>query len=206
MGRIWETGPIADIGIIPTGYERTLPPEVQLVVRARRRALVRRGRGRVLDLGGADAHRTLWAGAGDVQSATVLDGAADPRLAGLARGPERFDTIVSVLQLAAAPDLDAVLARLRTVLADDGVLLFVEPSRLVGIAGRMQRLVAPPVGLLTGWRVDRDVPACLRSAQLSVTDVRRHRVATLQWWLREIVEGRAHHALAPGGGREPETA
>jgi hypothetical protein len=153
----------------------------------------------VLDLGGADAHRTVWSSVTTVESVTVLDGAADPSLSGLAQGTERYDTIVSVFQLAAAPELDTTLRRLRSVLADGGELLFLEPARLVGVGGRVQRLVAPPLGLMTGWRPDRDVPMALRAAGLSVIDVRRHRVPTVQWWLRQLVEGRAHHALVPGG-------
>lgn len=189
-----------EIGIIPTGYERTLPPEAQLLVRARRRALTRRGRGRLLDLGGADMHRSLWAGVADVSEATVLDGAGDPRLAELAAADERFDTVISVFQLAASTDLDATLRSLRRMLADDGRLLFLEPAAQVGLPGRLQRLVAPPLGGLTGWRADRDIPAELRAADLSVIDLRRHRVPTLQLWLRQVLEGVAHHALAPGAG------
>jgi len=168
-------------------------------VRSRRRALIRRGHGRVLDLGGADAHRSLWSAVPAVQSVTVLDGAADTRLAELAAGDERFDTVVSVFQLAGAPRLDATLGHLRAVLADAGDVLFLEPARLVGVAGRVQRAVGPPIGALTGWRPDRDVLMALRDNGLSVTTVSRHRVPTLQWWLRQLVEGRAHHLLEPGG-------
>jgi len=186
---------VAEHGIIPTGYERTLPPEAQLLVRARRRHLVTRARGRVLDLGGADAHHGLWRGAtGD--EAVVLDG---PGRA-LPSGP--FDTVVSVFQLAASRDLDLLLARIRDVLAEDGRLLFVEPARLVGVGGRVQRLAAPVLGAVTGWRADRDVPMALRAAGLSVTDLERHRVPTLQPWLRRLVEGSAHPALRPGAGRQ----
>lgn len=183
-----------EIGIIPTGYERTLPPEAQLLVRSRRRHLVAGARGRVLDLGGADSHRALWGGRADVE---VLAKATDHALAGV-DGP--FDTIVSVFQLASSPDLPDLLARLRQLLAQDGHLLFVEPGRLPRARGRVQRLVAPAVGAVAGWRVDRDIPLELRRAGLSVTDVERHRVPTLQPWLRQVVEGRAHHALAPGAG------
>lgn len=153
----------------------------------------------MLDLGGADAHRGLWPSVSGVESVTVLDGPTDPRLSGPAPAGERYDTIVSVFQLAAAVDLAATLRRLRGALAADGELLFLEPARLVGLAGRVQRAVAPPLGLLAGWRADRDVPMALRQSGLSVTDIQRHRVATLQWWLRQVVEGRAHHALPPGG-------
>jgi SAM-dependent methyltransferase len=184
-------------GIIPTGYERTLPPEAQLLVRARRRLLLARASGRVLDLGGADAHRARWADAGD--RAVVLDGAADARLDRLVADGERFDTVVSVFQLTASPDLDARLDQVGALLGDEGRLLFLEPGRLVRAGGRVQRLASPAVAAVTGWRVDRDIPGSLRQAGLSVTDLERHRVRTLQWWLRQVVEGTAHRALPPGG-------
>lgn len=172
-------------------------------MRARRRALTRHGRGRLLDLGGADMHRTLWARAEEVSDATVLDGVGDPRLAALAAAGERFDTVVSVFQLAASADLGEALRSLRHVLADDGRVLFIEPGSQVGLPGRIQRLVTPPLRGLTGWRPDRDIPAELRAAGLSVTDIRRHRVPTLQLWLRQVLEGVAHHALTPGEGAAP---
>lgn len=172
-------------------------------MRARRRSLARHGRGRLLDLGGADSHRTLWDRAADVTEATVLDGADDPRLADLGTRDERFDTVVSVFQLAATTDLAATLGAIRRILADDGRLLFLEPGAQVGLSGRVQRLVAPPLGGLTGWRADRDIPAELRAAGLSVIDIRRHRVPTLQLWLRQVLEGVSHHALEPAPGAGP---
>lgn len=182
---------ITDLHLIPTGYERTLPPAVQVTIRARRRAMRSRARGRVLDLGGAESHRSLWEGV----DATVLDGADDPALESLARTDARYDTIFSVFQLASAGDLEAVLRRLERLLAEDGSVLFLEPGRRTGTSGRAQSLVAPAVGLVTGWRVDRDIPVALRRAGLSVVDLDRPRLPTVQWWLRTAVEGRAHHAL-----------
>lgn len=170
------------------------------MVRARRRALTRAAGGRLLDLGGADTHRLLWEDAPGVSEATVLDGVGDPRLGRLAEGGERFDTVISVFQLASSPDLGATLTALRTILAVDGRLLFVEPGAQVGLPGRVQRLVGAPVGGVTGWRADRDIPLALRSAGLSVIDITRHRVPTLQLWLRQVLDGVAHHALAPGAG------
>lgn len=185
-----------EIGIIPTGYERTLPPEAQLLARARRRALVRRCEGRVLDLGGADTHRSLWAGT-PTAHVEVLDGAHDPRLDELASAGARFDTVLSVFQLASSRDLGRLLARLHALLADEGRLQFLEPTRVPGRAARLQRLASPGLSAVTGWRADRDVPMALRSAGLSVIDVERHRVPTLQPWLRQLVEGTAHRALPP---------
>lgn len=189
-----DNGAIPDIPLLPTGYERTLPPGVQSTVRTRRRRLAGQAKGRVLDLGGSHAHRPLWP---DPARAVVLDGAGDPRLGRLADEGERFDTVVSVFQLAAATDLPAALALVRAVLADDGEVRFLEPGRRTGFAGRTQRLLAPALAITSGWHVDRDIPDALRRAGLSVTDVERHRVATTQWWLRSLVEGRAHHSLLP---------
>ena len=160
-------------------------------MRARRRLLAERARGRVLDLGGADWHAGLWPD-GDV---VRLDGASDPHLSQLGDG--EFDTIFSVFQLAAAGDLTATLASLRRVLAADGLVLFLEPGRLVGVAGRSQRLLGRAVAVTAGWHLDRDIPMELRRDGLSVTDLERHRAPTTQWWMRIVVEGTAHHSLVP---------
>src|SRR3954469_5755974 len=102
----------------PTGYERRLPPGALLVLRDRRRRLLAGARGRVLDLGGCEAHVALLADA-DVSDMVVLttpeEGGArlrrrasespvsvevrDQTLDDLAATGERFDTVVSVLQL-----------------------------------------------------------------------------------------------------------
>lgn len=189
-----------EIGIIPTGYERTLPPDAQLLARARRRALVRRAGGRVLDLGGADTHRSLWAHRPGGAEAVVLDGGDDPRLVELVAAGERFDTVLSVFQLSASGDVPALLDRVRDLLGAEGRLLFLEPSRIPGRTWGLQRIAAPGVAAMTGWRADHDVPMALRRAGLSVTDLERHRVPTLRPWLRQLVEGRAHRALLPSRG------
>jgi SAM-dependent methyltransferase len=162
-------------------------------VRARRRLLAARAAGRVLDLGGADWHGSLW----PEREVVRLRGASDPELGRLADGDARFDTVFSVFQLAAAGDLATTLACIRRVLAPDGAVLFLEPGRLVGLAGRSQRLLGPAVAATAGWHLDRDIPMELRRAGLSVTDLERHRAATTQWWLRIVVEGTAHHSLVP---------
>lgn len=175
-------------------------------MRARRRALAGQASGRVLDLGGADTHRGLWDRVPGVDEVTVLDGAGDARLPDLAVDGACVDTVFSVFQLAAAPDLDAALRAVRAVLADGGRILFLEPGSQVGVSGRLQRMVSPPLGGLTGWRADRDIPAELRLARLSVIDIRRHRVPTVQLWLRQVLEGVAHHALEPAVGSAPAPA
>ena len=169
-------------------------------MRARRRALAGRAHGRVLDLGGASAHDALWdPGAADLD-VLRLAGPSDPEIDRLAASERRFDTVFSVFQLVAAVDLRATLAQIRGVLDADGVVLFLEPARLVGVAGRTQRLLGPAVAATAGWHLDRDVPMELRRAGLSVTDLERHRTRTTQWWLRTLVEGTAHHSLVPPRG------
>lgn len=166
---------------------------MQLTVRARRQALARQARGRVLDLGGAESHRSLFRRPElDVVRA---DGASDDLVLGLVDAGERFDTVFSVFQLTQVTDLAGTISRLARMLSPDGQLLFVEPARLTGGAGRAQRLAAPMAALSTGLRTTRDIPGALRTGGLSVTAIERHRIRTTQWWLREVVEGSAHRAL-----------
>lgn len=193
MACVGHTGGIADLHIIPTGYERLLPPTVQMTVRARRRATARALQGRVLDLGGAESHRSLWDGR-DVD-VTLLDGVTDPAFLAAVDRAERFDAVFSVMQLATVADLAGTISRIRRLLAPEGRLHFVETGRLVGVAGRAQRLAAPMVTMSTGIRLVRDIPHELRRNGLSVTALERHRTSTTQWWLRMIVEGTAHRAL-----------
>lgn len=165
---------------------------MQLLVRTRRRALARRARGRVLDLGGADSHASLWDAHRDVDGVADVGAVLDPALASLRGQGERFDTVFSVFRLATAIDLDETLRTVRDLLEPEGRLLFLEPTRLPGVAGRAQRAAAPATALTAGWRADRDVPAQLRASGLSVLDIERHRLRTMQWWVRSVVEGSAH--------------
>lgn len=179
---------------IPTGYERALPPSMQLTVRARRRFVFERARGSVLDLGGATSHDVLWSRlTSAIDDVEIVDGADDPALRRLVRAGERFDTVVSVFQLATADDVAATLSRLRRLLHDDGTLEFLEPSVSPGIAARGARLFGPATQRFVGWRPDLDIPATLRRGDLSVIDLDRHRAPTMQPWLRGLVEGTARH-------------
>ncbi len=157
--------------------------------------MTRRLEGQVLDLGGAEAHRSLWTG--DGADVTLLDGVDDPTLLSLVDRSERFDIIVSVMQLATVADLAGTLSRLSRLLNVEGRLLFLETCRLSGTAGRAQRVAAPMVTMSTGVRLIRDIPLELRMHGLSVTSLQRHRTTTTQWWFSRFVEGVAHHALPP---------
>lgn len=171
-----------------------LPPGVQLTVRSRRRLLAQRAHGRVLDLGGAESHSSLWNRPAITEVAS-LDGPDSVDLDSLVAGGERFDTIFSVFFLVGIADFPRRLADVRQLLTDDGRLLFLEPGS-TGALRRTRRLAAPSVKMATGWNIDRDVVPALRTGGLSVIDLERHRSMTVQWWLRTLVEGAAHRSLA----------
>jgi hypothetical protein len=169
--------PVAD-SILPAGYLRTLPPRARTVIREHRRRLLHDLTGRVLDLGGDPGHRPLYPASTEVVAGD---------------GEGHFDHIVSILHLTATPDPAAELARIRDRLASGGDLVFLEPVTGTGLGARAQRLVAPAVGRLAGWRPDRDLPALLRDARLVMSDLVRTPMPRHLWPLTELVEGRAHH-------------
>jgi SAM-dependent methyltransferase len=173
--------PVAD-SIIPRGYLRTLPPRARTVIREHRRRLLRDLTGRVLDLGGDPAHRPLYPASAEV-------------VAGAGERDGRFDHVVSIFYLTAVADPAVELAEVREHLAPEGTFVFLEPVVDTGLVGRGQRLVAPVVGRVAGWRPDRDVPALLRDARLVMSDLVRTPMPRHLWPLTELVEGRAHHRI-----------
>lgn len=180
---------------------------MQLTVRAQRRILANQATGRVLDLGGAASHQSLWNRVPAVTAVETLDD-QNHALLRLAQSGARFDTVFSVFAFTTTPALRNLLHHVAKVLAPDGHVLFLEPARLTGTVGTAQRLVARPVRSTTGLRVDRDIPAELRACDLSVISLDRHRTPTMQWWLRSLVQGVAHHAqhatrAKPGEARDP---
>src|SRR5436305_380909 len=95
------------------------------------------------------------------------------RLAQLEAAGEVFATVVSVLQISTARDAGAMCRTLRNVLAPDGVLVFLEPTVVPGIAGAVQHALGPWVRRTAGRRPDLDITALLRAADLSVVDCER---------------------------------
>ncbi len=155
---------------------RTLPPRVRTVVREHRRRLLHDVRGRVLDLSGDPEHRDLYPLSADVVSR---------------EGEGPFDAVVSILHLAAVDDPAAELVRVRGLLAPDGVLVFLEPCADTGLGARGQRLVAPAVRSMAGWRPDRDIIGLQRAAGFVPAEVARTPLPRYVWPLHELVEGRA---------------
>ncbi len=111
-------------------------------------------------------------------------------LPALADRGERYDTIVSILQISVAPDPAAYVRTIASLLSTDGRLLFLEPTALVGAAGAVQRAFGPWMRRTSGRRHDHDIPAIVRAAGLSIGDCERITLPAL-WPYRSYVEGRA---------------
>jgi SAM-dependent methyltransferase len=112
-------------------------------------------------------------------------------LPALVAAHERYDTIVSVMQISVAPDAASFCRDVAELLAPDGRVLFLEPTAAVGVAGAVQHAFGPWVRRTTGRRLDYDIPALIRGAGLSIGDCERITVRAL-WPYRSFVEGIAH--------------
>jgi SAM-dependent methyltransferase len=151
-------------------------------MRERRRRLLAPLGGRVLDLAGDDRHRDLY------RAADQLVCRAEPPPSG--RGPP-FDHVVSMLQLASASDPAETVASIAGVLAEDGVLVFMEPVADPGWRRGAQRMAGVGARMVTGWRVDLDVPDIIASNGLVLIDLERIPMPRYQWPVHGFVQGRA---------------
>ncbi|MBL8775894.1 MAG: methyltransferase domain-containing protein [Acidimicrobiales bacterium] len=175
----------------PSGVLRALPPVARAVLREQRRRLLVRATGRVLDLGdGTDAD--LLKNADEVvraRSAASVALGDEPGAEHEAEGS--YDTVVSVLHLAAAPDLPTELAAVRRLLAPEGRLLFLEPVRQPGFGHRLRSAASPMVRLVSGWEIDRDLPLAIRANHLTIVDIERINMPPVVWPIRTFVLGAA---------------
>ena len=174
----------------------------------RRRRLLANARGEVVEVGGGTGLNLPHYR--DVDRVVVLepDGAMRRRLleripsasvavevheAGIEECglPDAFaDTVVCSLVLCTVPDLDAALAAIRGLLKPDGVLLFMEHVRALGLQGRVQQLVTPVWRHIAGGcHLDRDTPAAIRGAGLVITDSERFSAGGTP-----MISGLARHA------------
>ncbi|RMH66799.1 MAG: methyltransferase domain-containing protein [Actinomyces sp.] len=181
-----------------------LPLELAPALRARRHRLADLAEGRVLDLGGWSDHLDHYHA--DRVTSLVLIGAT-PARADLAPVPVEtrdldlvdlvadeagaFDTVVSLIRTPLVADLEGWLALVDRVLAPEGRFLFCEPTRRPGRTGRLLAAFAPLVRATAGLHLDRDVPAAVRAAGFTITDLDRFEVPTVSAPLRPFVEGRA---------------
>ena len=204
---------MAEHAVFAAAYERVMEPAERAGLRDRRIRLLSNARGKVLEVGGGTGvHLPLYRG---VDSVDVLepDGAMRRRLdervasatvpvtvhaAGIDDdpfGPAAFDTVVTTLTLCTVPDLDGALERIRTLLAPDGRLLFLEHVPGHGAQGLLQRAVGPVwPHLAGGCRLDRDIPAALRRTGFSVLELERFSMPTFLLPVRPAVQGVARVA------------
>ncbi len=114
------------------------------------------------------------------------------------------DTAVSAFGLVAADDPGALLAAVATLLAPDGRLRFLEPAPARGLARHLEHALAPLWAAAVGsrrpsptvaWRPDVDVPATIRRAGLTITDIERSTMPTLVAPLRHVALGVARRCL-----------
>ena len=158
-----------------------LPPEVTAEVARRRRDLLDRGRGRLLDLDEPGAPAALEAASAQ---ATAAPGSA------LTAG-ERYDTIVSTCRLVELADLGRALAGLDLLLAEGGELFLVEPANWPGAIGLVASSLGAWLPAARGLHLSRDVVRTVRSVGLTPADVDRFTIATPVWPLRRFVQVRA---------------
>ena len=188
---------MGDHPLFAAAYDRLTAPVERAGLADRRRRLISRAAGRVLEIGGGtganlahyrDVDRVVVIEPSAAMRRRLLDKVAGASVpvevhelgidevgADAATFPDgAFDTIVSTLTLCTVPDVDSAVAAMRRVLADDGRILFLEHVAVPGWTGRLQRGAAPVwKRLAAGCHLDRDIPALLRAGGLAVTEIDR---------------------------------
>lgn len=161
-----------------------LPARWPVAVRAevdRRHAALAPGGGRVLDLC-------------DPAQRHVLEVALEEGVTSSARG--RYDVICSPAALVRFADLAAAVEALAAMLAPQGEILAIEPIGRPGPGGLLAGSAGALLPAARGTHLGRDVPATIRSAGLTITDIERFSMPTPVWPLRPFVQLRA---LRPEG-------
>ena len=180
-----------------------LPPLARAELRRRRKSLIARASGHVLDLGGVDVDLKPYSRRDDITSVTVVSPLRSERIRLIRQAKEvgvdlhlaltvpaggRFDAIVSVARLVTASDPDLLVRRLVGLVGSDGQLLAVEPAAAVGLARRVQRAGAPLSKGFLGVDVALDVPDLLRRNGWFLTDTHKDTVSLTAAPLRTVVD------------------
>jgi len=202
----------------PAPIEQVMTPYDLALVRDRRRRLLARATGRVLELGGAGGVNLEHYSAAAVTE-VVITGASEPTRSRIERAASRaaipvtvddqdtlegpFDTAVAIFTLSGRPDIDHELRRLAALLGPAGQLLFLDhsPRRPGGLAAELGRPFWRTVG--GGFVPGRDVPGALRRCGFAILSLDRFGLATLTLPLRSCVAGAAR-LQRPGGVRRPK--
>jgi hypothetical protein len=180
-----------------------LPPLARAELRRRRKSLIARASGHVLDLGGVDVDLKPYSRRDDIASVTVVSPLRSERIRLIRQAKEvgvnlhlalsvpaggRFDAIVSVARLVTASDPDLLVRRLVGLAGSDGRLYAVEPAAAVGLARRVQRAGAPLSKGFLGVDVALDVPDLLRRNGWFLTDTHKDTVSLTAAPLRTVVD------------------
>lgn len=211
----------ADHPFFAAVYDTVLAPVEHAGLAERRRRLLARARGAVLEVGGGTGHNLAhYRGrhqGGMVTAVDVLepDGAMRRRLeprAAAASVPVRvlpigvddplprpaYDTIVCTLVLCTVPDLDRAVATLGRALAPEGELLFLEHVQAPGWRGRAQHRLSPVWSkVAAGCHLDRDPVGALRAGGLAVTTCERFTLPRAHGAVRDAAQGVAVHRVRP---------
>ena len=198
-----------------TVYDAVMWPAERTVLRAWRRRLGRRARGRILEIGAGTGSQLRWYAAG----AEVVALEPDPALAARARERARaaraavtvveavaedlpfadasFDTVVGSLVFCTVADPERAFAEVRRVVRPGGLVMLLEHVHLPWQPGRaLQSLAAPSWERLAGGcRIDRDTVGLLEGAGFAVLELHRH----LARWVVEVVAAAPEESLNGGG-------
>ncbi|MDQ3575184.1 MAG: methyltransferase domain-containing protein [Actinomycetota bacterium] len=105
-----------------------------------------------------------------------------------------LDAVVTTFALCRVDDLDAALALVLRAMTPAGVLLFTEHTGATGWRRRLQQAATPLwQRLAPGCHLDRDVPAAIRAAGLTITDIHRFPLP----WARPLLVKGVHGAARP---------
>lgn len=172
------TGVVSKVPLV-VERPRRFPAAVEIELERRRRRLLGRATGRVLDLDLAD-HRAEVARA-SVERHVV----------------PAYDTAVSVGQLVRFPDLGAALRAIDRLLSPEGQLLLVEPAGRPGLGALLVASAWAATPRLRGFHVARDVTAALRVTTFVLDDIERFSMPTAVSAVRHGVEVHAVRVPVP---------
>jgi len=208
---------MADHRVFAALYDRMCAPAEHAGLADRRRRLLARAEGDVLEIGGGTGANLPHYPSAGVERVVVVepDGAMRRRLLGRVASapvpvevhetgiddapfPDRsFDTVVSTLVLCTVPDPGRALARIRALLKPGGRLLFLEHVGGVGIKLRLQHLVSPMwQRLLGGCHPDRDLVGAIRSAGFTIAECDRFDLPKVSRLARGAAQGVAYPKAA----------
>lgn len=188
-------------------YDRVMAPVEHGGLTERRRRLLSRATGRVLELGAGTGANLPWYLAADAVTVLEPDGAmrhhlldkvshaaAPTEVHGEALptefGDGSFDTVVTTLVLCTVPDPAETLAEIRRVLRPGGRFLFLEHIKGTGWTGRVQRGASPVWRhLAAGCHPDRDTVRAIGDAGFSIDDLERFRMPKAPVFVRPCVSG-----------------